>query len=183
MVSPEPPSLERRETPLRRGFSFERLREFHSHWEDKEQGEPMVSPEPLPWQYEKPRCGGVFFFRAARGSVTMAQITSRHWPVNMPIEYTLISILIALVQVALYLFVGRAAMFVLAGARRDQNFIYQLFRKGTDFLVKAVRFITPRIVIDKHIPFVAFLLLVWIGLMLIYAKRSICLAQQLNCGL
>jgi hypothetical protein len=101
----------------------------------------------------------------------------------MPIEYTLISILIALVQVALYLFVGRAAMFVLAGARREQNFIYQLFRKGTDFLVKAVRFVTPRIVIDKHIPFVAFLLLVWIGLMLIYAKRSICLAQQLNCGM
>jgi hypothetical protein len=113
----------------------------------------------------------------------MAQTTSRNWPVNMPIEYTLISILIALVQVALYLFVGRAAMFILAGARREQNFIYQLFRKGTDFLVKAVRFITPRIVIDKHIPFVAFLLLVWIGLMLIYAKRSICLAQQLNCGM
>jgi hypothetical protein len=132
---------------------------------------------------ENPAAAGFFFFRAMRGSVTMAQTTSRNWPVPMPIEYTLVSILIALVQVALYLFVGRAAMFVLAGARRDQNFIYQLFRKGTDFLVKAVRFVTPRIVIDKHIPFVAFLLLVWIGLMLIYAKRSICLAQQLNCGM
>jgi hypothetical protein len=101
----------------------------------------------------------------------------------MPIEYTLVTILIALVQVALYLFVGRAAMFIFAGARRDQNFIYQLFRKGTEFFVKATRYITPRIVLDKHIPYVAFLLLIWIGLMLIYAKRSICLAQQLNCGM
>ena len=143
----------------------------------------MVPPELPSLESEKPRHSGVFFFWATRGSVTMAQTTSRHWPERMPIEYTLVSILIALVQVALYLFVGRAAMFVLAGARRDQNFIYQLFRKGTDFLVKATRFITPRIVLDKHIPFVAFLLLVWIGLMLIYAKRSICLAQQLNCGM
>ncbi|MBX9811798.1 MAG: hypothetical protein K2Y16_09330 [Burkholderiales bacterium] len=101
----------------------------------------------------------------------------------MPVEFTLVSILLALVQVAIYLFLGRAVMFIFAGARRDENFIYQLFRKGTDLFVRAARYITPRIVIDKHIPFVAFLLLVWIGLLLVYAKRYICVAQQLNCGL
>lgn len=101
----------------------------------------------------------------------------------MPIEFTLVSVLIALVQVALYLLLGRAAMFIFAGARRDENFIYQLFRKGTDPFVKVVRYITPRIVLDKHIPFVTFLLLIWIGLMLVYAKRYICIAQQLSCGI
>ncbi len=101
----------------------------------------------------------------------------------MPIEYTLVSILLALVQVALYLFVGRAAMFIFAGARREGNFIYQLFKRGTDVFVKAARYITPRIVLDRHIPFVAFILLIWIGLMLVYAKRYVCIANQLNCGL
>ncbi len=99
----------------------------------------------------------------------------------MPIEYTLLSILIALVQVALYLFVGRAVLWIFAGANRDQNFIYQLFNKGTEPLIKAVRVITPRFVIDRHLPFVTFILLVWIGLFLIYLRRGVCVAQQLNC--
>lgn len=99
----------------------------------------------------------------------------------MPIEYTLVSILIALVQVALYLFMGRGAMYVFAGATRDQNFIYQLFRRGTEPLVKVTRAITPKFVVDRHVPVVTFLLLVWIGLLLIYLRRAICAAQQLNC--
>lgn len=99
----------------------------------------------------------------------------------MPIEFTLVSILFALVQVALYLFAGRAAMWVFAGANREQNFIYQLFKKGTEPLVKATRFVTPKFILDRHIPFVTFILLVWIGLLLIYLRRAICVAQQLNC--
>jgi hypothetical protein len=82
----------------------------------------------------------------------------------------------------LYLFAGRAAMWVFAGANRDKNFIYQLFKKGTDPLVKATRFITPRFVLDRHVPFVTVILLVWIGLMVIHFRRTICLAQQLACG-
>ncbi|MGV3629144.1 MAG: hypothetical protein ACO1PN_15815 [Betaproteobacteria bacterium] len=100
----------------------------------------------------------------------------------MPIEFTLVSILFAVVQVAIYLLIGRGAMYLLGGAAREQNFIYQLFKKGTEPLVKVTRVITPRFVIDRHVPFVTFILLVWIGLMLIYLRRAICLAQQLNCG-
>lgn len=99
----------------------------------------------------------------------------------MPIEFTLVSILFALVQVAIYLFLGRAAMWVFGGANREQNFIYQLFKKGTEPLVKITRKITPKMVVDRHIPFATFLLLIWIGLGLIYARRAICVAQQLNC--
>lgn len=101
----------------------------------------------------------------------------------MPIEYTLLSILIALVQVAIYLFIGRGAMYLLGGATREQNFIYQLFKKGTEPLVKVTRIITPKFVIDRHVPFVTLILLVWIGLLLIYARRALCVAQQLNCGI
>ena len=99
----------------------------------------------------------------------------------MPIEITLLSMLLALVQVALYLFAGRAAMWVFAGNNRDKNFIYQLFKKGTDPLVKATRFITPKFVLDRHIPFVTVILLVWMGLMVIHFRRVMCVAQQLAC--
>lgn len=113
-------------------------------------------------------------------SITMRHRSPYAKPI-MPIEYTLVSILFAVVQVALYLFLGRAAVWIFAGANRDQNFIYQLFKRGTEPLVKATRVITPKFIIDRHLPFVTFILLVWIGLMLIYLRRGICVAQQLNC--
>ena len=100
----------------------------------------------------------------------------------MPIEYTLVSILLALVQVAIYLFIGRGAMYLLAGAGREQNFIYQLFKKGTEPLVKATRVIMPKFVVDRHVPFATLALLVLDGLLLIQGRRAICVAQQLACG-
>ncbi len=101
----------------------------------------------------------------------------------MPIEYTIVVILRALVEVAGYLMLGQATLFVLAGARREGNFVYQLFRKGAAPVYRFTRLITPRIIIDKHIPFVAFLLLVWVWFALAYAKRATCIAHQLQCGL
>jgi uncharacterized protein YggT (Ycf19 family) len=100
----------------------------------------------------------------------------------MPIEYTVVSILLALVQVAIYLFLGRGAMYILAGAGREQNFIYQLFKKGTEPLVKATRVISPKFVVDRHVPFATLALLVLAGLLLIQGRRAICVAQQLVCG-
>ena len=101
----------------------------------------------------------------------------------MPIEYTLVAIARALVEVAGYMMMGQAALFVLAGRRREGNFVYDLFRKGVTPIYRFTRFITPRVVLDKHIPFVAFILLVWLWLALAYAKRAICVAHQLQCGL
>jgi|SRR5688572_27153175 hypothetical protein len=101
----------------------------------------------------------------------------------MPIEYTLVVIARALIEVAAYLMMGQAILFVLAGSRREGNFVYQLLRKGATPVYRFTRLITPRIILDKHIPFVAFLLLVWLWLALAYAKRAICVAQQLQCAL
>ena len=101
----------------------------------------------------------------------------------VPIEYTIVVILRALVEVAGYLMIGQAALFVLAGARREGNFVYQLFRMGATPVYRFTRLITPRIIIDRHIPFVAFVLLVWVWLGLAYAKRAVCMAHQLQCGI
>ncbi len=126
---------------------------------------------------ETPLRRGFFF-----GAGCAYNATDRPDTANMPIEYTLISILIALVQVAIYLFLGRGAMYVLAGAGREQNFIYQLFKKGTEPLVKATRVITPKLIVDRHVPFATLALLILAGLLLIQGRRAICVAQQLVCG-
>jgi hypothetical protein len=99
----------------------------------------------------------------------------------MPVDYLLASALLVLIQVAMYLMAGQAVLYVLAGSRREQNWIYQLFRRGTAWLVKATRVITPRFVLDRHVPFLTFLLLVVAGLAVVNWKRIVCLSHQLNC--
>lgn len=66
---------------------------------------------------------------------------------------------------------GQGAVALLAGARRQTNPIYQLFAILTRPVIRAVRFITPKPIIDKHVPFVAFFLLFWFWLFLAWAKR------------
>lgn len=82
-----------------------------------------------------------------------------------------LSILRALVEVAMLALLGQGAVAFLAGARRQTNPIYQLFAVVTRPILRLVRFVTPRAVIDRHLPFVAFFLLFWLWIFLAWAKR------------
>jgi len=97
-------------------------------------------------------------------------------------ELLLISIVRALVEVAGYTLLGQGVLALFAGKNRDKNAVYRLMQTVTSPAVKAVRFITPRIIIDKHIPFVTFFLLFWLWIGLAAAKRYVCVTQALNCG-
>lgn len=80
--------------------------------------------------------------------------------------YELIVVLKALAEVAGVGMLGQGVLYVLAGAKRDQNAVYNLFKIITSPLMKATRTITPRIVLDQHIGLVAFFLLIvlWLAL-------------------
>lgn len=82
-----------------------------------------------------------------------------------------LSVLRALVEVALLALLGQGAVALLSGARRQANPIYQLFAIVTKPVIRAARFITPKPILDKHVPFVAFFLLFWLWLFLAWAKR------------
>ena len=99
----------------------------------------------------------------------------------MPTEILLVSIARALVEVAGMLMLGQGLLWVFGPRARDGNFVYDLFKKGTSPIIKAARFITPRFVHDAHIGLVAFLVLVWLWFGLAYAKRYLCVMQQVNC--
>jgi uncharacterized protein YggT (Ycf19 family) len=83
----------------------------------------------------------------------------------------ILSALRALVEVALLALLGQGAVALLAGARRATNPVYQLFAIITRPVLRVVRILAPRPIIDRHIPFVAFFLLFWLWIFLAWAKR------------
>jgi len=80
--------------------------------------------------------------------------------------YEIIVILKALTEVAGVAMIGQGILWVLAGSKRDQNLVYGIFRILTSPVMKATRWITPRVVLDQHVGLVAFflLLVLWLGL-------------------
>ena len=74
----------------------------------------------------------------------------------------------ALLELAgLFLF-GQGVLYFMAGRGRDQNWFYQMFRVLTGPVVKFTRLITPKFIVARHIPYVAFLLLLWAWLFLVF---------------
>jgi hypothetical protein len=72
-------------------------------------------------------------------------------------------------------------LYVLAGARRDQNPVYRLFCLLTGPVVRATRALTPKVIVDRHVPVVAFFLLFWIWIALQVLKRHLCALHGLTC--
>ena len=88
---------------------------------------------------------------------------------------TLVSILKLLAEIALLALAGQWVLGLLAGAKREQNVFYQLLRIVTRPFVAGARYITPKVVIDRHLPAVAFLLLLFVWLGATVAKINICM--------
>ena len=80
--------------------------------------------------------------------------------------YEIVVILKALTEVAGVAMFGQGVLWVVAGARRNQNPVYGIFRTLTSPVMKVTRWITPRVILDRHLGLVAFFLLfvLWIGL-------------------
>ena len=80
--------------------------------------------------------------------------------------YEIIVILKALTEIAGVAFLGQGVLWVIAGSKRDQNWVYKLFKTLTSPVTRVTRAITPRVIIDAHIGLVAFFLLLvtWVVL-------------------
>jgi uncharacterized protein YggT (Ycf19 family) len=78
-------------------------------------------------------------------------------------------------EAALMALIGRGVLAMLAGAGREHNVFYQLLSVVTRPFIAAARRITPRIVIDRHLPLVAMLLLMLVWLAALVMKVRLCL--------
>ena len=100
----------------------------------------------------------------------------------MPIELLLVVIAKALAELALLFLLGRGLLYVLAGGKRQGNMFYQVFCILTNPLLRAARVVTPRVIMDTHIPLVAVVLLAWIWLALaLWALPAMCASGKYDC--
>lgn len=72
----------------------------------------------------------------------------------------------AVIEVALFAFVGQGILYIIAGAKRESNFVFTLLKMITAPMTYIIRLISPRVILDRHIPLATFLFLctLWVGL-------------------
>jgi len=99
----------------------------------------------------------------------------------MQIDLLLVSLARVLVEVAGFALLGQGVLALLAGQRRHDNLFYKILETITGPVVRAVRRITPRFIIDAHVPMLTFFLLFWLWIMLALAKRYLCGLHGLAC--
>lgn len=86
----------------------------------------------------------------------------------------LVETLKLLAEIALMCLAGQWVLGLLAGKHREQNLFYQLFQVLTKPLIRGARLVSPRIVLEQHLPLVAFLLLMFVWIVATITKIDIC---------
>ena len=99
----------------------------------------------------------------------------------MPFDIFIVTLLRGLVEVAGFALLGLGLLALLAGKHRHHNVVYMGLRIVAAPVIKAVRFVAPRFILDAHIPMLAFFLLFWLWLGLAILKRYLCSMQGLVC--
>lgn len=87
-----------------------------------------------------------------------------------------------LVLVAGLALLGQLLVGVFNWRRRRENLLYGLFELIARPVVKVIRWITPKVVVDRHIPIAAFMLLFFAYFWLGFEHREACRAQILQPG-
>lgn len=70
---------------------------------------------------------------------------------------------------------GQWIVGLLAGAKKEQNLFYQILAILGRPFVKVATWITPKFVLERHLPLVAFLLLLLVWFAAVLLKIQICL--------
>ena len=88
---------------------------------------------------------------------------------------TVLTYLQLLLYVPLLALLGQGVLYVLAGARREGNFFYQLLALISKPFNAVVRRVTPPKVADRHVPVVTFFLLTILYFIVTFERIDLCL--------
>jgi len=86
----------------------------------------------------------------------------------MQTELLLVVIVKALAELAGMFLLGRGLLWVLAGRKRMDNIFYQVLSIVTDPLLRFTRWISPRVILDSYIPAIAFGLVLWVWVVIVF---------------
>jgi len=89
---------------------------------------------------------------------------------------TVLNILQLVLYIALLSVLGRGLVYVLAGAKREDNFFYRLLQLLSKPFTVLVRKITPHQVADRQVPLVTFFLLLIVYAVVTLEKIKLCVA-------
>lgn len=87
----------------------------------------------------------------------------------------LISSIKLIAEIALMALAGQLVLGLLAGTKRDTNLFYQLLQVITNPVIRGVRLLAPRLLLDRHIPIAAFGLLAMVWLAATVSKITLCM--------
>lgn len=87
---------------------------------------------------------------------------------------TLISAIKLVIEIALLSLAGQWVLGLLIGPALQRNLVYQLLQRVVKPFVRMARWCAPRVVLDRHVPLVAFLLLALAWLATTAAKIAHC---------
>lgn len=90
-----------------------------------------------------------------------------------------LNLLQLILYIALLALLGQGLLYVLAGAKRETNFFYQLIRIVSKPFTALVRRITPAKVADRHVPFVTFGLLLILYFVVTFEKINYCVGLNM----
>lgn len=90
----------------------------------------------------------------------------------------------AVIEVAMLALLGQFIVGIFAWGRRANNIVYRLFQTVASPFTWVVRKVTPRVVLDAHIPLATLLLLVFTWVFISFSLRSSCASNpaQPACG-
>lgn len=77
-------------------------------------------------------------------------------------------------EIALMALLGQWVLGLLAGAKRDGNVFYRLLQTLTQPFTRLFRAVTPRLVLDRHVPLLTFIALSWVWVFALLAKVDAC---------
>ena len=92
---------------------------------------------------------------------------------------TFLNLVQLILYVALLALVGQGVLYVLAGAKREQNLFYTLLRVISKPFTVPVRKITPRQVADQHVPVVTFFLLLILYAIVTFERADLCVTSNM----
>jgi hypothetical protein len=89
---------------------------------------------------------------------------------------TVLNILQLVLYIALLALLGQGLLYVLAGAKREDNLFYRLLQLLSKPFTVLVRKITPHQVADRQVPLVTFFLLLIVYAVVTLEKIKLCVA-------
>lgn len=92
---------------------------------------------------------------------------------------TFLNLLQLILYIALLALLGQGLLYVLAGAKRETNFFYQLIRIVSKPFTAVVRRLTPAKVADRHVPIVTFGLLLILYFVVTFEKINYCIGLNM----